>query len=116
MHPLVARIQQAMGSVKDVDCSHGRGLALVYKRWLKEVTPYVEEEFNSIKSLLGRNSVIDVHDHLIEYLGLPIGLKHVGYEGKHIPIILSKITGNLENDPIPNITTSKIQSILELSL
>lgn len=109
------RIQQAMGSVSDIRCSHGRGLAVIYRAWLARAQPAAPEGFDAISRILGFNSAESTFDALITRLGLPHTLGAVGYNREHLPIILENVTGNIENDPIPNADLMTISNILEAS-
>ena len=110
------RIQQAMGSVEDIACSHGRGLALVYRAWLSRAQPAAAEEFKSISRIFGFNTIVDTFDALVERLALPSTLGAVGFGSAHIPIILGNVTGDMANDPMPGVGIHTISDILEASL
>lgn len=110
------RIQQAMGSIREVRCSHGRGLALVYRAWSRRARKAAPERFAPVAAALGMRDVEEACDRLFERLSLPDRLRAVGYRAEHLPTILEKVTGNIENDPIPQADRATIAAILEDSL
>lgn len=106
------RIQQAMGSVRDVHCAHGRALSLIYSAWLPRAKNAAPERFRLVAELLGIGDLEAAFEQLRERLGLPEGLRTVGYHEQHLPTILQNLTGNIENDPIPNINKETIVDII----
>lgn len=110
------RIQQALGSIPGVHCPHGRALSLVYGAWLPRAKEAAPEAFRSISEMLGAPDIERVSETLRRYLDLPDGLRSSGYGRDHVPAILKKVTGDVQNDPIRNIDESLIASIIEESL
>lgn len=93
------RLQQAMGSI--VDCSHGGGLAAVYPSWVRHAYPYAKEKFDNIAKILGND---DFEKGLIDFMkriGVDYKLKDLGIQKKQIKKFVNKVSGNLENDPMP---------------
>ena len=107
------RMQQAMGSV--IDISHGRGMATLYPAWLEKVSPYREGKFNKISELLGNTG--ESHQAVINFMqkiGIYCSLGDYA-RMSYIDKFLEKTSGNIENDPLPNIDQKLMREIYEKS-
>lgn len=108
------RLQQAMGSI--IEISHGRGMATIYPAWLKRASYYREEKFNRISEILqgkegeGYISVVN----FMKKIGIYSSLKSFA-DKTCIDLFLEKLSGNIENDPIPNIDENLMRDIYEES-
>lgn len=109
------RLQQAMSGVKEISCSHGRGIALIYRAWLTYAVEHSPEKFGTVSGIFNCATIFDAVEKILRRLNLTRRLSDVGYQRSHIDMFLSNITGNLENDPIPNIGEDLIQSIYQAS-
>lgn len=108
------RLQQAMGSV--IDISHGRGMATLYPAWLKRVYEHRREKFDRVSELLGfkggygYDAVVDFMKRVGVYCSLG------NYASKDdIDEFLEKISGNVENDPIPDMDKKMMREIYDES-
>jgi alcohol dehydrogenase class IV len=105
------RLQQAMGSVSHVKCSHGRGLSVVYRAWLKQVYPFAQEKIDAVMALFEVSQPGDLIAKIQTWLSMPTCLGEMGYQQQHIPIFCEAISGDVNNDPIKNITQAMIEEI-----
>ncbi|MBB5159504.1 iron-containing alcohol dehydrogenase [Saccharopolyspora phatthalungensis] len=107
------RLQQAMGSVPGVRVSHGRGLAIVYPAWLRRAQPHAEVRFATIGRLLGHDDAVTAIGKMLETIGAGGTLRTNGFAHEHIDQLVGGITGNIGNDPIPDIDLALIREIYE---
>jgi alcohol dehydrogenase class IV len=111
------RLQQAMGSVKEVSHPHARGLACVYPSWLKEEYKYSFKKINKLKKNLKINS--GKFDFILDFMNkIKVNncLTDYSVKNEHIDIFINNISGNLENDPIKKIDNNLIKKIYLNSL
>ncbi len=113
---LVHRLQQAMGSI--IEVSHGRGLAAIYPAWIKRVSVYRKEKFERISEIFGYQKKESYKPILgfMEKIGVGCNLGELNVKYPDINIFLEKISGDLKNDPIPEIDEKLIRGIYEESL
>lgn len=93
------RLQQAMGSV--IDCSHGGGLAAVYPSWIRHAYPYAKEKFDNIAKIFGHTDCEEAIVEFMKRIKVDYRVKDFGAQKKQIKQFVSKVSGNLENDPMP---------------
>jgi alcohol dehydrogenase class IV len=105
------RLQQAMGSVKTVDCSHGRGLSCVYRAWGRRVYPFARPRIDQVLALFGQDSLEALIDLVQTRLQMPVRLRDVGYARESIERFCQSISGAIDNDPIAEITPELIREI-----
>ncbi|MDR7301241.1 iron-containing alcohol dehydrogenase [Haloactinomyces albus] len=105
------RLQQAMGSVPGLDISHGRGLAVLYPSWLRHTAPLVPDEFSAIAGLLGGSTLHGAVDRLLTSAGLRCRLRDWGVTKDDLERFTQSVTGNLGNDPAPEIGTEYIRTL-----
>lgn len=110
------RLQQAMGSVPQVQVSHGRGLATLYPAWLDRAYPFGSDRFDRIAALLGGGGIQGAIGRLIEELELGANLTDWGYNRGDIDTFIAGMSGNVENDPIDDIDRDLMRSIYEKAL
>ena len=110
------RLQQAMSSVPRIRISHGRGLAAVYPAWLGRAVPYAQEQFAATCGLLGPGAPSEVIDCFLSAIGAKRSLSSHGFTVTDIPRLVCAVTGNTENDPIPDISQDTLRAIYEQSL
>ncbi|MEU0397267.1 iron-containing alcohol dehydrogenase [Streptomyces sp. NPDC006208] len=110
------RLQQAMGSVSRIELSHGRGLALLYPAWLRSAYPYASEAFDAVADALGHRDAADAIGALAEKTGLGGSLADRGFTERDIETCLAGISGNLDNDPHPQIDSGLLRGIYRDSL
>ncbi|MBD1167058.1 iron-containing alcohol dehydrogenase [Pelagibacterales bacterium SAG-MED09] len=111
------RLQQAMGSVKEVSHPHARGLACVYPSWLKEEYKFSAKKINLLKKKLNIQSA--KYEFILNFMNkikVNNRLKDYGIDNNHIEIFIKNISGNLENDPINKINNSLIKKIYQNSI
>ena len=111
------RLQQAMGSVKEVSHPHARGLACVYPAWLKEEYKFSKSKIDKIKKKINirskkYNFIIDFMDKI----KVNNRLSDFGVRDSHIGTFIKNISGNLDNDPIANISNKLIKEVYLKSL
>ena len=109
------RVQQAMGGL-GVPISHGRGLAALYPAWLRHARPYAADRFDEIAARFGGTDVSDLVDGFRAAVGATGGLRAAGLDRGHADAILAAISGNLDNDPIPDIDRDLLRTLVEESL
>ncbi|OAB55250.1 iron-containing alcohol dehydrogenase [Phormidium willei BDU 130791] len=107
------RLQQSMGSITRVDLSHARGLAIIYPAWLRRVAIAAPDAFAEIATLLGAKDGVARLAELIDEVGMSARLSQVGYREEDIQCLVENVSGNLENDPIPDIGKPTIRAIYE---
>lgn len=109
------RMQYPIGSLTET--SHPLGLASIYSSWLKYSLIFNEDKFLKLAFDLGykNNGILSPHEQLykdiesfIEYIGLKVGLGDLGINKEQLPILINKVEGNLQNDPI-----SRVDGIIE---
>ncbi|MGW4116568.1 iron-containing alcohol dehydrogenase [Actinosynnema sp. NPDC004786] len=105
------RLQQAMGAVPRVRVSHGRGLALLYPAWLAHATGHARERFAAVARLMGVDDVADGTNRLATAIGVGAPPDSFGFTPDDIPALMGGVTGNLDNDPIPNVGEGIIRDI-----
>ncbi|WP_053721013.1 iron-containing alcohol dehydrogenase [Saccharothrix sp. NRRL B-16348] len=105
------RLQQAMGSVPRVRVSHGRGLALLYPAWLAHATVHAGERFAAVARLMGVDDVADGVDRLTTAIGVGAPPDSFGFTSDDLPALVGGVTGNVDNDPIPNVGETVIRDI-----
>jgi alcohol dehydrogenase len=112
------RLQQAMGAVPRVSVSHGQGLAAVYPAWLETAVPHAEGRFLTVCAPLGRAQAdpADAIGLFLAEIGAAGSLSARGFTAGDIPELLAAVTGNTENDPVPDITAETVRSVYERSL
>ena len=108
------RLQQAMGSV--IDIPHGVGMATLYPAWLKRVSVYRKEKFDRISEILGsgRRGGDEAVIEFMKRVGVYYNLGSFARR-EEIGRFLDKVSGNVENDPIPNIDRKTMREIYEES-
>lgn len=109
------RLQQAIGSVPGVPISHGRGLAAVYPAWIDRVRPHAVDKLDDVARILGHDDPGEAIATLRRTAGLEADLREHGFEPKHIDDFVAAVTGNLDNDPIPDPDTDLLREIYERS-
>ncbi|MEU4690073.1 iron-containing alcohol dehydrogenase [Actinoplanes sp. NPDC023714] len=109
------RLQQAMGGL-GVPISHGRGLAALYPVWLRHARPHAGERFAEIAARLGGGDVHDLVDRFRGAVGVTGGLRASGIGDGHVDAILAAVSGNLDNDPIPEIDEGRLRAIVREAL
>ncbi|MFF7591311.1 iron-containing alcohol dehydrogenase [Kitasatospora purpeofusca] len=110
------RLQQAMGAVAGNPLSHGRGLALLYPAWLRSARPFADEAFDAIGDTLGHRDAATAVDALLVSTGLGTSLTEQGYTERDIDTFVAGLSGNLENDPHPEVDTGLVRSLYRASL
>ncbi|MGW6835217.1 iron-containing alcohol dehydrogenase [Streptomyces sp. NPDC054949] len=105
------RLQQAMGAVRRIDVPHGRGLALLYPAWLRTVHPHAEDGLADVAEALGHHDVHQAVSGVLDTTGLATGLEDWGFTARDIDTFVEGISGNLDNDPTPDIDTDLIRHI-----
>lgn len=93
------RLQQAMGSLPDLDISHGRGLAVVYPGWLRHTERLAPGPFGELAGALDADSVQAGVERLRESAGLTARLRDWGVTEAHLDTLVAGVSGNLGNDP-----------------
>ena len=109
------RLQQAIGSLPHVHASHGQGLAILYPSWLSLAYPFAQDKFNHIAEIFHGSNIISIIDELCSDLKIKARLRDFGVTQNDIPEILKNVSGAVENDPIDDINTKMLRSILESS-
>ena len=97
------RLQQAMGSVTNIQQPHAMGLASIYPAWLKEVYDYRFEKIENLKKFINVNS--KKFDFILNFIGeikLTNKLSTYGVTKNNINTFIKNISGNIDNDPIKN--------------
>ena len=112
------RLQYPLGALTDT--SHAAGLAALYPAWVETTYHYCPELLNKITSLLIGDELFgrDIHpsdirstfEQFQKVLGLPLRLEDLGVTEDMIPRLVSKVRGNLDNDP-GNVTTSALEAL-----
>jgi len=111
------RLQQAMGSVKEISHPHARGLACVYPSWLKEEYKFSSKKIDNLKKKLGVQSTkFDFILKFMDKIKVNNRLRDYGVKDNHIDIFIKNVSGNLENDPINKIDNSLIKKIYKSSI
>jgi len=111
------RLQQAMGSVKEVSHPHARGLACIYPSWLKEQYKFSKIKIDYLKKkLIINDKKYDFILNFMKKIKLEDTLNYYGVKKNHIDVFLKNISGNLENDPIKNINNKLMKKIYLNSL
>ena len=111
------RLQQAMGSVREVTHPHARGLACIYPSWLEEEYKFSKNKIENLKKKIGiRSPKFSFINNFMNKIKVNNTLSEYGVLKKHISIFLKNISGNLENDPITNIDNKLIKKIYFNSL
>ena len=110
------RLQQAMGSVRGLDISHGRGLAAVYPSWLRHTAPMSADAFQEIAGRLGGATVHDAVDGLLAEAGLTVRLREWGVTEKDLDTLVGGVSGNLGNDPAADIDGLYLRTIYAESI
>lgn len=93
------RMQQAMGALRGIEISHGRGLALLYPSWLRHTAPLEPSAFSVVAELMGGSTAEEVVEELLASMGLTGRLRDYGVTKDDLGVLVESITGNLENDP-----------------
>ena len=97
------RLQQAMGSVPNINQSHAMGLASIYPGWLEEVYDYRFEKIENLKKIINITSKkFDFILNFIDQIKLTNKLSKYGVTKDNINIFIKNISGNVDNDPIQN--------------
>lgn len=97
------RLQYPLGAHSDT--SHGAGLAALFTAWISCEYRYapamVERGIGLLwgKDIRGEQACVEKMHCFIEKLGLPLSLKELGAEKRHLAIMASEVTGNIKNDP-----------------
>jgi alcohol dehydrogenase class IV len=107
------RLQQAMGAVRHLPLSHGRGLAAVYPAWLKRALPCAQAKFDQLGRLLGDTDVHTAVEVVLAQLELSTGLTELGFSDADLDTCMAAISGNVDNDPIEGINESLMRAIYE---
>ncbi len=105
------RMQQAMGAVKTIDCSHGRGLSCVYRAWSRRVYPYARAEIDLVLELFAQDSLENLIGYVQTVLDLPTQLSEIGYQRDMIDLFCQSISGDIANDPIEPVSLELIREI-----
>ncbi len=111
------RLQQAMGSVKEIHQPHARGLASLYPFWVNKVYKYRKQKIENLKKFLQNDE--EGIEFIIKFMDkIKINNKLSDYNVKkdHIEIFIKNISGNIENDPIENKDEKLIKEIYSNSL
>lgn len=107
------RLQQAFGSV--VDSPHGAGLAAVYPSWIRHAYPYAKKKIDNIAKIFGCSNCEEAIVKFIKRINLvDCRLKDLGAKKTQIKQFIDKVSGNLENDPIPLETIKKKELIRKI--
>ncbi|MEV5161950.1 iron-containing alcohol dehydrogenase [Streptomyces sp. NPDC053728] len=93
------RMQQAMGTAAEPGPSHGRGLALLYPAWLEVIANTVPWKLTDLASVFGRPDVHHEIASLLKEIGLDQRLRDFGYHRDDLLGFVSRLSGNLDNDP-----------------
>ena len=110
------RLQQAMGAVPEIKCSHGRGLSSVYRAWLGQVAAHAPDKLQQLTRVFGVSEPLGILNVMQEGLNMPTSLSDVGYTRQHIPQLCDSISGDLSNDPIPQIGRPLVAQVFEHAL
>lgn len=110
------RMQQAMGTSERPGPSHGQGLALLYPAWLKSLDGYADDQLAQVAVHLGGADAHQEVTRLLSAIGLRSTLRAFGYQPDDIPTFVARITGNVDNDPHPQLTSDHIADIYRRSL
>lgn len=106
------RLQQAMGSVKEISHPHARGLACVYPSWLKEEYKFSAKKINHLKKKLNiRDKKFDFILKFMDKIKVNNSLGNYGVKRHHIDTFIKNISGNIENDPIKNVDDKLLKKI-----
>ncbi|KUJ68990.1 iron-containing alcohol dehydrogenase [Streptomyces albus subsp. albus] len=105
------RLQQAMGAVRRIEVPHGRGLALLYPAWLRTVQPHAKDGFDDIAQALGHHDIHRAVATVLDTVGLATGMADWGFTADDIDAFVEGISGNLDNDPTPDIGTDLVRHI-----
>ncbi len=106
------RIQQALGSIKEIEVSHPKGLACIYPEWMAQVRQFVTPKLEDLNSILGIEDYFETIGSFLQKYKLTDSLSSLGYRCEHIPIILNRISGNVTNDPMGSLAQTKIENIV----
>lgn len=107
------RMQQAMGSVRRIEVAHGRGLAMLYPAWLRNAYPFAASRYDRVAEILGCTSIHDAVQRVLSDCGLALGLRDAGYEEGDLETFLANVIGNVENDPIADVSPAVMRRIYE---
>ncbi|RDI55584.1 iron-containing alcohol dehydrogenase [Nocardia mexicana] len=110
------RLQQAMGSVPAVPITHGRGLAMVYPEWLRRAYPFAQQQFDAIGEILGADDARAAVARVMSEAGIRGRLRDHGFDARHLDTMVGAVTGDIDNDPIPDADRETFRSILRASL
>lgn len=110
------RLQQAMGAVPNLNLSHGRGLAAVYRAWLEHAYPYAFTKFDHLGKLLGDEDIHTAIERIQTELDLTARLGDLDFGEAEIDSCMNGISGNVDNDPIDEIEPSLMRAIYDASL
>jgi len=110
------RLQQAMGSVKEIKQPHARGLASLYPAWLEEVYPFIENKIINLKKICGiKSNKLEFINQFMEDINIKNKLSEHNIKKIHFSTFIKNISGNVENDQIKNIDNDLILKIYEKS-
>ncbi|GAV43009.1 iron-containing alcohol dehydrogenase [Streptomyces acidiscabies] len=109
------RLQQAMGALPDLGISHGRGLAVVYPAWLRHTEHHAPDDFGRLARLLGTSSVGEAVGAFLERTSLASRLRDHGVSRGDLGALLDGVTGNLDNDPRPDVDAEYLRMLYEES-
>ncbi|WP_217254050.1 iron-containing alcohol dehydrogenase [Streptomyces sp. AC602_WCS936] len=105
------RLQQAMGSLRGLGISHGRGLAVIYPSWLRHTEPLAAEEFAAVAERLGGGTIHEATQRLLESAGLGSRLRDWGVDKQDLDALVQGVSGNLANDPAPDIDAAYLHAL-----
>lgn len=107
------RLQQAMGALPDLGLSHGRGLAVVYPAWLRHTEEHTPDEFTQLASALGAPSLREAVGEFLDRAGLASRLRDHGVTRADLGRLLDGVSGNLDNDPRPEVDREYLRGLYE---
>ncbi|WP_031174019.1 iron-containing alcohol dehydrogenase [Streptomyces durhamensis] len=110
------RLQQAIGTAERVGPSHGSGLAMLYPAWLESVEHVAGDDATAIARFLGATDLRLAMQCLLQDIGLTQRLSDYGYVADDVHGFTDRVSGNLDNDPHPEITAELITTIYTSSL
>ncbi|MFM9608176.1 iron-containing alcohol dehydrogenase [Streptomyces niveiscabiei] len=109
------RLQQAMGALPDLGISHGRGLAVVYPAWLRHTEHHAPDDFGRLAQALGTSSVGEAVGAFLERTSLASRLRDHGVSRTDLGALLDGVSGNLDNDPRPDVDAEYLRVLYEES-
>lgn len=110
------RLQQAMGSLPHLSLSHGRGLAAVYPTWLRHTEPFVPRAFAEVARALGASSLEEGVADLLDAWGLGSRLRDHQVSAEDLDVLLDGVSGDLSNDPRPDVDRGYLRELYEEAL